>query len=215
MAVVVQRRTKMCVHCERDLLRSKFSKSKITKDGLCSWCNQCRAIYNKQWRQKGAKPKPAYLGKMICAIEDCKNRRETRQFCSKHYSRFRKYGDPHYLAPPRPRSPLTWDQRMQLNDFDRWADMKRQAYIKRRRLLETAKQEPYSRLAVFERDGWICQLCYEPIDPTIKGRKSKAASIDHVIPLALGGDDTPDNVQAAHFGCNSGKCNRVREEVMI
>jgi 5-methylcytosine-specific restriction endonuclease McrA len=103
---------------------------------------------------------------------------------------------------------------MRVNDYERWADMKRQAYIKRRRLLASAKQEPYARGEIFERDGWVCQLCFKPINRRLKGRKSKAPSIDHIIPLALGGDDTPDNVQAAHFGCNSGKCNRVRQEVL-
>lgn len=31
----------------------------------------------------------------------------------------------------------------------------------------------------------------------------KAPTIDHIIPLAVGGDDTRANVQLAHFLCNS------------
>jgi len=30
----------------------------------------------------------------------------------------------------------------------------------------------------------------------------KAPTIDHIVPLAQGGDDTRDNVQLAHFECN-------------
>lgn len=80
------------------------------------------------------------------------------------------------------------------------------------RLLASAKQEPYTRESIFARDGWTCGLCGEPIDRDLRAPDPGSPSIDHVIPLSRGGDDTPANVQAAHFGCNSGKCNRVAHE---
>lgn len=103
---------------------------------------------------------------------------------------------------------------MQINDPERWHDMKRQAYVKRQRLLADAKSIPYARLDIFNRDGWVCGICGKGIDPLIKGRQSGAASLDHIVPVSFGGDDTPENVQAAHFGCNSGKCNRVDETLL-
>ena len=36
----------------------------------------------------------------------------------------------------------------------------------------------------------------------------EAASVDHIVPLSLGGDDTKANIQLAHFGCNCRKRNR-------
>lgn len=36
----------------------------------------------------------------------------------------------------------------------------------------------------------------------------RSATIDHVVPLTEGGDDTCANVQLAHRGCNARKSNR-------
>lgn len=91
-------------------------------------------------------------------------------------------------------------------------DPRYRSRVRRERLLAKAKREPYKRTEIFARDGWICQLCGEPVDPTVKAPDRRSASIDHVVPLSLGGDDTPANVQLAHFGCNSAKCDRVDGE---
>ena len=75
----------------------------------------------------------------------------------------------------------------------------------RRRALSTGV-----RLDVFERDGWQCQIaeCLCPqgraIDPTLKG-SPWAGQIDHVRPLARGGSDLKENLQAAHRACNRAK----------
>ena len=83
------------------------------------------------------------------------------------------------------------------------------ANIRRKRLLAGAAQEPYTREGIFERDGWMCRICDEPIDPDRPWPDRDSASIDHIIPLSRGGDDTPGNVQAAHLSCNVGKGDRV------
>jgi len=64
---------------------------------------------------------------------------------------------------------------------------------------------PGRRYEVFERDGWMCQICGAPIDPDAKAPDSLAAVIDHRIPLAKGGTHGPENWQAAHSYCNSVK----------
>ena len=63
----------------------------------------------------------------------------------------------------------------------------------------------YLRNDVFERDLWICQLCLDPIDSTLVYPDELSASLDHIVPLALGGPDTRANVQAAHLVCNKRK----------
>lgn len=81
--------------------------------------------------------------------------------------------------------------------------------VKRKRLLDGAKQEFYLRGDIFARDNWTCQLCEEAIDPDLKWPEARSASIDHILPVSLGGDDTAANVQAAHLRCNTSKNNRV------
>jgi 5-methylcytosine-specific restriction endonuclease McrA len=65
--------------------------------------------------------------------------------------------------------------------------------------------EHVDRLTVFERDGWLCQLCHTPVDPELKWPAPLSASIDHVVPLSKGGDHLYTNVQLAHLRCNASK----------
>jgi transposase-like protein len=63
-----------------------------------------------------------------------------------------------------------------------------------------------------QRDNNICQICGEVVDAsdiTDKHIGARYPSCDHIIPLSKGGTHTWSNVQLAHMGCNSGKCNRI------
>lgn len=65
------------------------------------------------------------------------------------------------------------------------------------------------RRKVFERDGWTCRICRKPVDREAKVPHPKAPTVDHVVPLALGGAHVYTNVQTAHFICNSRKSHHV------
>ena len=80
---------------------------------------------------------------------------------------------------------------------------------KRRVLKRTTRIESINEKIVFMRDGWICQHCKKRVDKRFKHPNPMCASLDHIIPLSKGGTHTYDNVQLAHLGCNSSKCNNV------
>ena len=65
---------------------------------------------------------------------------------------------------------------------------------------------------IYKRDKYICQLCYKPLMMNKKVPHHEAPTVDHVIPIAKGGTHEPNNVQAAHFMCNSLKGDRCYEE---
>lgn len=52
---------------------------------------------------------------------------------------------------------------------------------------------------VLERDGWVCHLCHH----------QGATTVDHLVPVHLGGGNDLGNLAAAHLGCNSRKGARV------
>lgn len=62
--------------------------------------------------------------------------------------------------------------------------------------------KPFRFDAIAERDGWRCHLCGRRIDPTISRRHPMGATIDHLVPIAAGGGDEPENVALAHRDCN-------------
>lgn len=72
------------------------------------------------------------------------------------------------------------------------------------------------RAKVFARDGFRCHICGKLLDMGQSGTHRMAPSIDHVVPVSLGGKHTMENVRAAHFGCNSRRGNRgVGQLVML
>lgn len=62
---------------------------------------------------------------------------------------------------------------------------------------------------IFERDGWVCGICDEPVDSTLRWPDPNSASLDHVEPLSLGGHHVAANVRCAHLTCNIRRGNRV------
>jgi hypothetical protein len=82
---------------------------------------------------------------------------------------------------------------------------------RRNRQVAAEKSEPIYRRKVFERDNWTCRLCRKPVQQDALVPHPKAPTVDHILPLALGGSHTYMNVQCAHFICNSKKSANVRQ----
>lgn len=74
---------------------------------------------------------------------------------------------------------------------------------------------PTARREIYERDDWVCQLCFDPVDPTLHFLDSWAATLDHIIPQSsmLIPDHSSGNLQLAHRMCNSIKGDRRCLEV--
>jgi 5-methylcytosine-specific restriction endonuclease McrA len=69
--------------------------------------------------------------------------------------------------------------------------------------------EHVDRQVVFERDGWMCHICGEAVDPTLKRPDPMAAELDHIIPLAKGGEESYANCRCSHATCNRKKSAKV------
>ncbi|MEJ7893058.1 MAG: HNH endonuclease [Solirubrobacteraceae bacterium] len=55
----------------------------------------------------------------------------------------------------------------------------------------STRQWRSTRAAILARDHWQCRICGHP-----------AEHVDHILPLAHGGTDTPSNLRATCGGCN-------------
>lgn len=86
----------------------------------------------------------------------------------------------------------------------------------RRRVLKTTikltrgiRINPISIKRIWIRDGGKCKICGKPVDINLSrggyGKKMDmmCATVDHIVPLACGGEHTMENVRLAHLICNS------------
>lgn len=91
-------------------------------------------------------------------------------------------------------------------------EAKRRAGRARRAAKLAVDTEPYRTVDIYERDGWVCQLCGRKVNRQLRWPHARSVSIDHIIPLSKGGPDVPANVQCAHLGCNASKRDRPANE---
>lgn len=71
------------------------------------------------------------------------------------------------------------------------------------------------RLLVLERDGLVCQLCFESVDVDTHWLSDWAVTLDHVVPRSLGGGHELENLRLAHRWCNSARRNDVSVDALL
>ncbi|WP_143832038.1 HNH endonuclease [Nocardiopsis sp. CNR-923] len=94
-----------------------------------------------------------------------------------------------------------------LADLSRIEKRRRQDWIRRERIRANGPFEKFTTREIGDRDGWICGLCDDPVDPSCKARDPRSPSIDHIRAVSLGGAQTRDNVRITHLGCNHERNN--------
>ena len=75
----------------------------------------------------------------------------------------------------------------------------------RRALKALVIVERVDEWVVFRRDRWVCQICHHRVDKLLSSPHKMGPTLDHIIPLAKGGEHSYANTQLAHRSCNSAK----------
>lgn len=165
-----------------------------------------------------------------CSVAGCEARVHARDYCAGHHTRWLASGDARPDVPLRPLKPVvggcsepgcdkaSFARGLCPTDYHRKhriarPDVYQAANCRRsnrkRAVAHGGKSAPVNRFEIFERDGWVCGVCGDAIDPTLVRPDMRSVSLDHIVPLARGGDHVPENCQAAHLGCNISKGCRV------
>lgn len=170
--------------------------------------------------------RPKVIGVESCTIDGCGKLIQAQTFCSAHLTRLYRNGDPDHrlqgevvdgcrICPTcKVDKPLSeWTKGECLG----CAALRSAAYraanpdktytnlVLRQQRIRDAWDENVNRSEVFDRDGWVCGICDTDIDPTLKFPNRMSASLDHIIPIVLGGRHSYANTQAAHLTCNISK----------
>ncbi|MFF5445481.1 HNH endonuclease [Streptomyces sp. NPDC012888] len=181
-----------CIDCRNVGVQQARGRARLR----CTPCGLIRA--SQLGRQRNRSRRRPALPVKPC--EGCGAVYETRvrrqRWCSRrckdahHGAAFRAAGKRARLSPEaQERQRLSWQVKNR----------------RRRAAKRGGKSELYTLQEIAERDGWLCQLCGDPVPMDVKVPGLLAPTIDHIIAVSRGGDDTRANVQLAHFRCNSAK----------
>lgn len=81
------------------------------------------------------------------------------------------------------------------------ANASRLYYIKQQLWTDARCDSSITIETLYERDKGICGICKQQVETT-------HMTIDHIIPLSVGGSHVWNNIQLAHKCCNSAKKNK-------
>ncbi len=57
---MIERDSKTCPRCDRELAISAFNRSRAMPDGHAGWCAECMVVTNRQWRESNPEYVAAY-----------------------------------------------------------------------------------------------------------------------------------------------------------
>lgn len=91
-----------------------------------------------------------------------------------------------------------------------WAKAaKRAERLRRKALHRGASVERFDPLEILARDGWCCHICGGNTPKRLRGTyDDRAPELDHIIPLAKGGQHTRLNTACACRKCNLAKADK-------
>ena len=90
--------------------------------------------------------------------------------------------------------------------------IRRAADHRRRVRLAGGRSERFLNEDIFERDAWVCGICGESVDRGLVHPDPASPSLDHIVPISLGGDHVRSNVRLAHLSCNVKRGARGADE---
>ena len=91
-----------------------------------------------------------------------------------------------------------------------WSAGAQACYQRRRALIKGATVgERIVPADVYDRDGWVCGLCGDPVDRSLQYPDPMSKSLDHIVPVSRGGAHALTNVQCSHLHCNISKSDRL------
>lgn len=200
---------KKCSMCGGMKPREEFSKRPRSSDGLAPWCRLCVSAYNKRYRAKNRERLAEYE-----ATRYQRDKPKRKVIMARHYrqnsEKYRRRAKESYENNKERQRER--NRRAQAENPERWRQYQRRWKRKNRSAVLAAQRKRRAQKAgaggrgITARD-WrrikrealgLCQYCNEKRDLTL----------DHVVPISLGGDHDPSNAVAACLSCNASKSDR-------
>jgi 5-methylcytosine-specific restriction endonuclease McrA len=176
---------KACTRCGVSRPLEEFPVRKSSKDGRGYWCTPCKREADKAHYQRNAESRRQYF----------RDRHSERRDDSDYVEKKRGWRN-------------SWAERnrqkiAEKNKRYREANREKIAYYSAQRRARSRNAE-----GSFTWEEWL-QLCQRYGNVCLACGKKKPLTVDHVIPLVLGGTNWISNIQPLCKECNSGKYVRI------
>jgi 5-methylcytosine-specific restriction endonuclease McrA len=176
-------KNKVCCRCEQEKATMAFYKHKHTKDGVTPYCKQCAKIAFKKYYARTREKRIEVTGEYA---------KQNAEKISKYQKEYRENN----IVQDNERHKL-WRKNNPLKVKDSRAKQNHA----RRAIKNGEIDKDITISMLYERDKEMCGICRELV--ALEDR-----SIDHIKPISKGGTHVWNNVQLAHFKCNTKKGNK-------
>lgn len=192
---------KTCAKCSQSKPEEAYNKSKQMKDGLFSWCRECKKAYEQTPASQARRAKYYQANRAWLLplnrqweLDNADRKREiNRESRRKRYKanpeKYKAYSKAYRQANPDKYS--EWDKTNRV-----------------RRAGAPGKFTHAEWLDKLLEFNYHCAYCLNPFT------EDKPPTQDHMLPLTRGGTHTADNIVPACVGCNSQKRTRTPLEFL-
>lgn len=214
--------SKACSMCGEVKPLSSFSTDRRRKDGRQARCLVCHRAYQVEWKQRNPERyrelrRQEYAqrkGKI--ATWRAANRDRIKQWDRDRRARMTKAEREAYQEKHRSASQRYREKNRELTNarIRKWAQehpdrVSDGVHRRRARIHGNGAHEVFTREEIGERDHWICGICGDPINATLRYPDRMSQSLDHVTPLSRGGAHIRSNSRIAHWICNVRRNARI------
>lgn len=175
--------TRTCTKCNVKLPISEFHKDKSATGGVRATCKKCRIVHVKNWYQDN---KERQSGK-----EKDRRNSNKEKYTEKEAKR--------YIKDREKRIALATEQ----------------SHLRKSRKKETKNERGISKKSLMRKHGTQCYYCGKEMDFSVGigwNFHRDMATIEHLIPLARGGEHTFENTVLACRHCNLSKSAKSESE---
>lgn len=138
-----------------------------------------------------------------CVINGCNDRAVNNSYCSRHASQKKKYG----FVPSLDYTCGVCGKKVMRSHAERGAKRSRRTCPDCSARFHHGYE--WFRESIYELGEATCGICCEPINLSAAWPDPESLSIDHIIPVSRGGDNSLHNLQASHLICNIKKGARL------
>lgn len=191
----------------------------IVRDRACSQCNK-RPIAGYKFCSNACREKAKYARQAGQPGFAEYNRQKNKDFLERRFgpaSPGRKRIAPHpcEVCGTLTQRPRCCSYKCSTKTEASLACARRQNSVRRARL-RGAMVEVFDPIEVLIRDGWKCHICGRSTPKSLRGTYDpRAPELDHIVPLAAGGEHSRKNTACACRECNLKKSNRPFGQIRL